>query len=1166
MRLLDLQLLRFGPFTDLILDFESGGKSLHVIFGSNEAGKSTALRAVMGLLFGIPETTGDAYVHKMSDLRIGARLENRGGSGLHVVRRKGRKNTLLDPGGGPIDDGELAAFLGGVGRELFETMFGLSHEALVQGGQDLLEGRGELGESLFGAGIGSHGIHKLLTSLKREAEEIFTPGAQKRPLNLALKAFQEAKKKSIQLSLKPREYEELQEKLQEAVEQLDGLEREHREAVAEVNRLTRLQRALPRIRKRQEFLDRKKELGEVRLVPEACTEERTKAQHTLSNAALQENKVLDEKERCEQERAALNVPEKLLAREDALEDLRDRLGAYRKAMDDLPALEAGVASAREEACSILQELGYAESPDEADRLRMDVASQARIRRLGQDRARLETEVSKAKKSIDSIENKLRDLERDRDGLPPTMDASALGRVVAEARRRGDLEEQVRNLETEIAGLEERAKNQLSALLLWRGPLDRAADLPLPPAETVERFRTAFEELAGDRRLAETQREEVRKQLEKTYVGIATLEGRGAVPSEEELRGARVERDETWREIRAVWLEGASVREKTPEALATEYDHKVQSADDVADRLWHDADRAATHSTLTVERNRCEAACVDLDQKLKELTEKAEGLEKEWRSVWNPAGIDPLPPTEMGSWLGRHEKLVDSIAQWRERERARDALLREIREHRDRCSGELVALGEPPPDDNESLAALLERAEGVVDFVQEIDAMRRQALRDVKKAASERQEFQAELSGSEKALESWRQEWRQAVQPLGLDATAATEEAEAVLNGLSRLFQKVGDVRRNQIRIDHIKKDARRFAGEVEKLMQECAPDLQSLPPDEAAAELVNQFKKGKDDLKDQNNLDKRLKQIRRELADQKRDWEGAKATLDRLMESAGARTPEELEKAERRSKEYRDITSKLEDLEEQLLGEGVPIEELLEQAQTVDPDVLPAEISRHEEKSGDIGKDCAELRERIGSLRNELGAMDGSGAAAEAAAEAQEALAATHGHVESYARLKLAALLLSREIERYRERNQGPILKRAAELLRQITLGSFSDLSTGFAESDNMILLCVRGNGEHVPVEGLSDGTRDQLYLALRLASLERHVDRNEPTPLVFDDVLVNFDDRRAHATLGLLGELSEKTQVLFFTHHSRLVELAREAIPPQRVKEHDLDQLASCS
>ena len=93
-----------------------------------------------------------------------------------------------------------------------------------------------------------------------------------------------------------------------------------------------------------------------------------------------------------------------------------------------------------------------------------------------------------------------------------------------------------------------------------------------------------------------------------------------------------------------------------------------------------------------------------------------------------------------------------------------------------------------------------------------------------------------------------------------------------------------------------------------------------------------------------------------------------------------------------------------------------------------------------------------------------------------------------------------------------------------------------------------MILLCVRGNGEHVPVEGLSDGTRDQLYLALRLASLERHVDRNEPTPLVFDDVLVNFDDRRAHATLGLLGELSEKTQVLFFTHHSRLVELARES------------------
>jgi len=77
----------------------------------------------------------------------------------------------------------------------------------------------------------------------------------------------------------------------------------------------------------------------------------------------------------------------------------------------------------------------------------------------------------------------------------------------------------------------------------------------------------------------------------------------------------------------------------------------------------------------------------------------------------------------------------------------------------------------------------------------------------------------------------------------------------------------------------------------------------------------------------------------------------------------------------------------------------------------------------------------------------------------------------------------------------------------------------------------------------------LSDGTRDQLYLALRIASIERHLDVGEPMPFILDDILVHFDDERAKLALELLGELGERTQVLFFTHHARLRDLAREVL-----------------
>jgi len=70
---------------------------------------------------------------------------------------------------------------------------------------------------------------------------------------------------------------------------------------------------------------------------------------------------------------------------------------------------------------------------------------------------------------------------------------------------------------------------------------------------------------------------------------------------------------------------------------------------------------------------------------------------------------------------------------------------------------------------------------------------------------------------------------------------------------------------------------------------------------------------------------------------------------------------------------------------------------------------------------------------------------------------------------------------------------------------------------------------------------------------------LRRYARLNEPMPLVLDDVLIHSDDARAEAALRVLGEVAESTQVLFFTHHARLVELARRALGEGRLAEHRL-------
>ena len=88
---------------------------------------------------------------------------------------------------------------------------------------------------------------------------------------------------------------------------------------------------------------------------------------------------------------------------------------------------------------------------------------------------------------------------------------------------------------------------------------------------------------------------------------------------------------------------------------------------------------------------------------------------------------------------------------------------------------------------------------------------------------------------------------------------------------------------------------------------------------------------------------------------------------------------------------------------------------------------------------------------------------------------------------------------------------------------------------------------------------GMSEGTADQLYLALRLAAIERHLESGPAVPVIVDDILVQFDDERAGAAFDALAKLGAKTQVLLFTHHKHLLELARRSIPAASMLVHEL-------
>jgi uncharacterized protein YhaN len=143
----------------------------------------------------------------------------------------------------------------------------------------------------------------------------------------------------------------------------------------------------------------------------------------------------------------------------------------------------------------------------------------------------------------------------------------------------------------------------------------------------------------------------------------------------------------------------------------------------------------------------------------------------------------------------------------------------------------------------------------------------------------------------------------------------------------------------------------------------------------------------------------------------------------------------------------------------------------------------------------------------------------------------------------------LLARLIRLADQRFREERQPRVLRRAGEYLAHITEGRYSRIVT--AEEGDRETFKLRGDGYQHAVSldgGVSTGTREQAYLALRLAAVDELDDSGERLPVFVDEVFVNWDEDRRSRGIELMARLAEERQVFVFTCHSD-VELALERL-----------------
>ena len=1043
MRLRRLDLLRYGRFTGESLDLPLSDRQpdFQVVFGLNEAGKSTALLAIEDLLFGIPRNTPLDFLHSNPELRIGAVLQDHHET-LEVRRRKGNRDTLLTPEETPIPMGEsaLEPFLAGANRGFIKRMFSLDHERLREGGREILEARDDIGQMLFSAGAGLSGLRETLNALEEEADALWAPRrAARRKYYQADDRLKEARKTLREHTVTVGDWRRLEQAVEVVQEAYAALEREIEEKSAEQRKLGRIRRVYGSVRRNAELEEGIVALGEVTPLREDARQILRDAERNDAATAGRIETLRKQIDAARDECSKLTCDEGLIAHEDDIEQLHERRITARSAKADLPALRAELARAEAEVRGLAADLEW--DADDIERIIGRIPPRPRVniaRTLLNRRGERISAVRNAKAAAEEAAVRAGELLRDAPKGEP-VDVSNLAAVTRAARRLGDMASRIGAATAQVDDEQASLDQLLDSLKPTVADVATLGALSAPSQDTVLTHRDASRALNERMQSCGQRIRDAQRELDRRRSSTEQFAHDEDVVSTGDLVRARKHRDVGWSLIRRCHVDGAPVSDDESSAFAgTEgnlpdaYEEAVRIADTLADRRFDKAEAVAQLAVMLRGIAEQEELVRSLRQEEATLVEERLGLDAAWRNMWPEAPFEPLAPDEMLEWLSIRKDARSAVERRAKAERQVAGLRRQEAESRAGVLDALTALGAGTQSlASQPLAVVLEAADDVLAEHEKVAHSRRRSTQAHRQAAADEESKRKALAQAEAIWLEWQRRWADALAALGLDPTADPEVASAQIEAIDEMRTSVDEVNRlRHERIGKIEGYLVAFGRDVAQLAAIVAPDLAGLESDEMALQMERRLmeaKRVRDLLRERDHTITGLEQEIDECEAARRH---AREDVHRLQEAAGVTNAEELKVAIDKSDRLRALKAE----QAQVLGtlreagDGFPVDVLREECKEVDPDQVAAREASLAQELEDLHERRLETREHRTAARQAFEAVGGAGndSAARAAADQQEALAEMRDIAEQYVRARSAALLLQWAIDRYRLAKQAP--------------------------------------------------------------------------------------------------------------------------------------------
>lgn len=1160
MRLLELHLKAFGPFTDCLIPLGGANQRLVLVHGMNEAGKSSALRAITALRFGFPERTTDDFIHDYPSLRVGGVFVDAEGTQYSLMRRKGRSVTLkfvdFTRGGtelpDPVPSGVVGLLTTGLRAEEYETMFGLDHARLRAGGAALERGDGELGAALFEASTGVVDVAAILTRLNDVGREYYNPAAQSRnaKFNLALTEYRQQSERHRGLTVRPTKWEQLQRAWGDAKQALDSLTGTHRTSLARQIAVKELIAVSPTLGELARCDQGLSELESVRILDVNASTERSTAAAGHTDALVDAQSFEESAREAQGRFDAIVVDDAVLSVEDAITTLRaaanvidGHIGQEAQAQADIDERAAAVAAAA-------RMIAASKSPEELEMLAPSASTRARlteyVNALSRAQQALEMhEESSAAGTQSSAAHQI---------VPDGVAVSALRQAVDLCTRQAQTLDRTRTLKQEILQAEREVNTALASLGLDDEQAARNV-VPLLGA-AVDQVTNRLASIAAARIEKHARVDEMTEELGRQNETIAGLTEHGDVPTMDDVHSSRVHRQQGWKLVRAIYIDKGQVDTSEfaqGKPLDVAFEHAVSQADGVVDGIVGDYDRA---SKLSAARRKVAELNRDVDARNREIDAlgKDQGKEENgWASVLARAAIPHMATALVRDWQISHAECLTKL----NAVQSKSGELQEIEdlraELRNLMCGAINRVGLAEVREDESLGTLQAIAQDGLREVAERVKARDTAVGQEQQRSLQLQQHEAKSTELTVAAESARSkldELAPAVLVARGESTAVYRARLAEFDALSAAAQSLSEARR---RLTAASKSLENYAGQAQGIaaaIGEPEPTYLNVASEQWRARLG----KAKQDLAelktaatDQENAAKQAAEC---VAKAKRH----EATLARLCLEAGVESPEQLPEVEEQSARKRTLLA-AKDTAGALLAKASrrSRDELETLRAGRDADTLHAEEADVETELAELDLRLPPARTTEEEARHALDEIDASDEAAEAADAMSRAAASMRNTLSLQMRYRLAHALLHEAMRRFKQRTQAPMLRRASEYFAQITGGAFEGLSSDDSEA-KPVIVGKRPGGEAINVAAMSEGTRDQLYLALRLAALDLQRDRGVDLPLVLDDVLMTSDDERAGCILQALAAFSRRGQVIVFTHHDHLCDIARAAVPADQL------------